>query len=473
MGKSHVFDARSRMPVTAHELFAWHAREGAFERLAPPWERMEVLERTGDGIRTGARVVVRMRVGPVPQRLVAEHTAYSEGAMFQDTQRSGPFTKWVHTHRMWPEPTTGTSILDDEVEYILSVGPLGSLFGGGFARRTLERMFAYRHRITREDLKRHAAFVGQGPLTIAVTGASGLVGSALVPFLTTGGHTVKRLVRGKADPARNEVAWAPDKGEVDTDALEGVDAVVHLAGVNVAGQRWTPEYKDAILKSRTQGTRTLAEALARMKRKPKVLVSAGGSSIYGDRGDELLTEESSTDGEGFLSQVSREWEAAAAPAEAAGIRVVHLRIGPVLDAREGALAKMLPAFLAGGGGPIGSGRQWMSWVALEDVLGLIHFSVFTEAARGALNTVAPGAVRQADFARTLGKVLRRPAVFPVPSPVVRTLFGQMGQEALLDGARIVPQAAQRLGFAFLLPDLEGALRFTLGRTTEGPEYRHS
>ncbi|GHG70048.1 TIGR01777 family oxidoreductase [Comamonas sp. JC664] len=473
MGKSHVFDARSRMPVSATELFAWHAREGAFERLAPPWERTEVVERTGDGIRTGARVVVRMRVGPVPQRMVAEHTAYVEGVMFQDTQVSGPFTKWVHSHRMWPEPATSTSVLEDEVEYVLPVGPLGNLFGGGFARRTLERMFAYRHRITREDLKRHAAFADQGPLTIAVTGASGLVGSSLVPFLTTGGHMVKRLVRGKADAFRNEVAWSPDQGEVDTDALEGVDAVVHLAGVNVAGQRWTPEYKDAILKSRTQGTRTLAEALARMKRKPKVLVSAGGSSIYGDRGDELLTEESSTDGKGFLSHVAREWEAAAAPAEAAGIRVVHLRIGPVLDAREGALAKMVPAFLAGGGGPIGSGQQWMSWVSLEDVLGLIHFSLFTEAARGALNAVAPGAVKQGDFARTLGRVLRRPAVFPLPAAVVRTLFGEMGQEALLDGARIVPQAAQRLGFAFLLPDLEGALRFTLGRTTEGPEYRHS
>jgi uncharacterized protein (TIGR01777 family) len=332
-------------------------------------------------------------------------------------------------------------------------------------------MFAYRHRVTREDLRRHAAFAGHGPLTVAITGASGLVGTSLAPFLTTGGHRVKRLVRGKADASRGEVSWAPDKGQVDTDALEGTDAVVHLAGANV-GQRWSPEYNDLILKSRTEGTRTLCEALARMKRKPRVLVCAVGSGFYGDRGDEPLTEESAP-GTGFLADVCRAWEASTAPAEAAGIRVVHLRIGPVLDARDGALAKMLPAFKAGGGGPIGSGRQWFSWVSLEDLLGLIHFSLFTEAARGPINAVAPGVVRQADFARTLGRVLRRPAFFPVPAPVIRTLFGEMGQETVLSGAHVLPSAAGRLGFSFLLPDLEDALRFTLGRTTAGPEYRLS
>ncbi|MBZ4421114.1 TIGR01777 family oxidoreductase [Myxococcus sp. RHSTA-1-4] len=472
MGKSHVFDARSQMPVSAAELFTWHTREGAFERLSPPWERVEVVERTGDGIRTGARVVVRMSLGPIPQRMVAEHTLYEEGSLFQDTQRFGPFAKWVHTHRMLPGPDAHTSTLQDEVEYVLPMGPLGSAFGNGIARSKLARMFAYRHRVTREDLRRHAAFAAQGPLTVAITGASGLVGRSLAPFLTTGGHKVKRLVRGRADSAKGEVSWAPDKGQVDTDALEGVDAVVHLAGANVAGQRWSPEYKDVILKSRSEGTRTLAEALARMKRKPRVLVCAAGSGIYGDRGDEPLTEESAPGG-GFLADVCRAWEAATAPAEAAGIRVVRLRIGPVLDAREGALAKMLPAFKAGGGGPVGSGRQWFSWVSLEDVLGLIHFSLFTEAARGPINTVAPGTVRQEEFARTLGRVLRRPAFFPVPAPVIRTLFGEMGQETVLSGARVLPTAAERLGYRFLHRDLEDALRFTLGRTTEGPEYRSS
>lgn len=470
MGKSHVFAARSQMPVPASTLFAWHAREGAFERLTPPWEHVEVLERSGDGIRQGARLVIRMRQGPVSLRWVAEHTAYEEGTLFQDRQVSGPFAKWVHTHRTLPAQDAST--LEDEIEYALPVGPLGSAFGGAFTRSKLERMFAYRHRLTRDDLRRHAAFAGQAPLTVAITGASGLLGSQLVPFLTTGGHRLKRLVRGKADASKGEVAWAPDKGQVDTAALEGVDAVVHLAGANVAGQRWSPEYKDTILKSRTEGTRTLCQALARLSRKPKVLVCAAGTGLYGDRGDESLTE-GSAPGAGFLAEVCRAWEASTAPAEAAGIRVATLRIGPVLDARDGALAKMLPAFLAGGGGPIGSGRQWMSWISLEDVIGLIHFCLLNDAARGPINAVAPGAVRQGEFARTLGRVVRRPAFFPVPAPVIRTLFGEMGQETVLTGAHVLPEAAGKLGFPFLFPDLEGALRFTLGRTTAGPDYRHS
>lgn len=470
MGKSLMFNARSRVSVPASELFAWHTREGAFERLTPPWETIEVLERTGEGIHEGTRVVARVRIGPVAQTLVARHTQYVEGSHFQDIMESGPFAKWVHTHRMLPEPPDA-SILEDEIEYALPMGAVGRGLGGGMARKRLERMFAYRHTVTREDLRRHAAFKERGPLTVAVTGASGLVGQVLLPFLTTGGHRVRRLVRGRADAARGDVAWNPAKGEVDMAALEGVDAVVHLAGENVA-QRWTPESQERILKSRTQGTRTLCEALAKLPRKPKVLVSASAIGFYGDRGEEVVTE-ASPSGEGFLAQVCREWEAATAPAEEAGIRVVRLRIGVVLDARGGALAKLVPAFLMGGGGPVGSGRQWMSWISLEDVVGLIHFALLKPELRGAVNAVAPHAVRQEDFAKTLGRVLSRPAVMPLPAVAVRTMFGQMGQEALLDGAHVRPEAAEQHGFPFMHLELEGALRFTLGRTTAGPQFTSS
>jgi hypothetical protein len=469
MGKSLVFSARSRMPVEATELFAWHAREGAFERLTPPWERVEVVERAGDGIREGARMVVRLHVGPVAQRWEARHTKYIEGSLFQDEQVSGPFSRWVHTHRMWPEPPT--SVLEDEVVYAPPLGAAGRALGGGMIRGRLEPMFAYRHAVTREDLRRHAAFAGQGPLTVAVTGATGLVGSALTPFLSTGGHRVRRLVRGRSDAGRGDVAWNPDRGELDASALEGVDAVVHLAGANV-GQRWTPEAREAIHGSRTKGTRLLSEALARMQRKPRVLVSASAIGFYGDRGDEVLTE-ASAPGEGFLARVCRDWEASTAPAEEAGIRVVHLRIGVVLDPRGGALSQLVPAFQLGGGGRVGSGRQWMSWVSLEDVLGLIHFALFTPGLRGPVNAVAPQAVRQEELARTLGRVLSRPAVLPLPGAVVRALFGEMGQEVLLAGAHVRPEVAERHGFPFCQPALEPALRFTLGRTTEGPRFSHT
>jgi hypothetical protein len=325
--------------------------------------------------------------------------------------------------------------------------------------------------VTREDLRRHSAFAAHGPLTVAVTGATGLVGNVLVPFLTTGGHRVRRLVRGKADAARGDVSWNPARGEIDTAALEGVDAVVHLAGENVA-QKWTAEAKERILRSRSEGTRTLCEGLARMARKPRVLVCAVGVGFYGDRGEEVLTEESSTGG-GFLAQVCREWEAATAPAQEAGIRVVLLRIGVVLDPRGGALAKMLPPFLMGGGGRVGSGQQWMSWISLEDLVGFIQLGLFTEQMRGPVNAVSPQPVRQEEFARTLGRVLSRPAVLPMPAGAIRALFGEMGQETVLSGAQVRPQVAERLGFPFIHPDLESALRFALGRTRTGPEFTHS
>ncbi|HYO51830.1 TIGR01777 family oxidoreductase [Archangium sp.] len=468
MGKSQVFGARSQMPVDAREVFAWHARERAFQRLTPPWEPVEVVEHQGDGIREGARVVLRMRVGPVPLQWVARHTRYIPGSLFQDVQESGPFARWVHTHRMWDEPE-GSAVLEDEVEYALPVGALGRGVGGGYARRRLERMFAYRHAVTREDLRRHAAFAGQPPLTVAVSGASGLVGGALVPFLTTGGHRVRRLVRGQ--PEAGDIAWAPGRGGMDVAALEGVDAVVHLAGAPIAEGRWTEERKALIRRSRVEGTRVLCESLARLARPPRVLVSASAMGFYGGRGDEVLTE-SSPSGEGFLADVTREWEAATAPAEQAGIRVVHLRLGMVLSARGGALAKMLPAFLAGAGGRIGDGQQWMSWISLEDVIGLVHFALFTPGMRGPVNAVAPNPVRQEELARTLGRVLSRPALVPLPAAAVRTLFGEMGQETLLLSSRLRPEVAGRQGFTFLHPTLEQTLRFTLGKTTEGPRFRH-
>jgi hypothetical protein len=468
MGKSQVFEARSQMPVEAESVFAWHAREGAFQRLTPPWEPVEVVEHQGDGIREGTRVVLRMKVGPASLKWVARHTRYIPGSLFQDEQESGPFARWVHTHRMWDEPA-GSGVLEDEVEYALPVGALGRMFGGGYARQRLERMFAYRHAVTREDLRRHAAFAGQPPLTVAVSGASGLVGSALVPFLTTGGHRVRRLVRGR--PEAGDIAWAPGQGELDMIALEGVDAVVHLAGAPIAEGRWTEERKELIRRSRVEGTRVLCESLARLARPPKVLVSASAMGFYGSRGDEVLTE-SSPPGEGFLADATREWEAATAPAEQAGIRVVHLRLGVVLSAKGGALAKMLPAFQAGAGGRIGDGQQWMSWVSLEDVIGLVHSALFTPGLRGPVNAVAPQPVRQEELARTLGQVLSRPAVMPLPAAAVRAVFGEMGQETLLLSSRIRPEVAERQGFTFLHPTLEQTLRFTLGKTSEGPRFRH-
>jgi uncharacterized protein (TIGR01777 family) len=312
--------------------------------------------------------------------------------------------------------------------------------------------------MTASDLDRHRAFSAQGLYRVAVTGASGLVGSALVPFLANGGHTVHRLVRSRPTGAM-DIAWDPSRRQVDAGRLEGLDAVVHLAGENIAA-RWTPQQKARIRSSRVDGTRLLATALASLRNKPKVLVSASAIGIYGDRGDEIL-DESSAPGSDFLSAVAREWEAAADPARQAGIRVVNLRFGVILSPKGGALAKILPPFRLGAGGKVGSGRQWMSWIALDDVLGVIQFAIFTDSVTSPVNAVAPQPVTNEQFAHTLGQVLHRPSFASVPEFVVKMMFGEMGKATVLASQRVLPRKLQSAGFTFRHPELAEALRYEL------------
>lgn len=290
-------------------------------------------------------------------------------------------------------------------------------------------------------------------LTVAVTGASGLVGSSLIPFLTAGGHVARGVGR---------------KGsELDPSALFGADAVVHLAGAGVADERWTDARKQVLVDSRVAYTRQLVAALSRLERRPKVLVSASAIGVYGERGDEVLTEDSAVGGRegaaGFLAGLCADWEAAASEATALGVRVVNLRIGLVQSARGGALAKLLMPFKAGLGGPIGSGKQWQSWISLGDLLGAIHHALFTESLSGPVNAVGPAPVTSAEYAKVLGRVLSRPAFVPVPAFALRALFGELADGAILASQRVLPKRLETSGFQFLHADLDAALRFTLGR----------
>ena len=297
---------------------------------------------------------------------------------------------------------------------------------------------------------------------VLVSGASGLIGSALVPALDTGGHRVTRLVRGAGDGGGDTVRWDPDAGVIDAAALEGVDAVVHLAGETVAG-RWTRSKKERIMESRRGGTGLLARAIAGLERPPHTLVCASAIGVYGNRGDEPLTERSDT-GSGFLADVVREWEAATRPAAEAGIRVVNLRFGIVLSPRGGALGQMLTPFRLGVGGPLGSGRQYMSWISIDDVVGAIQHALVASRLSGPVNATAPEPVTNRVFSRTLGRVLRRPALLPVPPVALRLLFGQFADEGLLWGQRVLPEKLLESGYHFRHPSLEAALRHVLGRT---------
>lgn len=294
-------------------------------------------------------------------------------------------------------------------------------------------------------------------LKVLVSGSSGLVGSALLPALRAAGRDVKRLVRGAAT-APDQLSWNPAE-PLPPESVSGFDAIVHLAGESIVG-RWTEEKKRRIMDSRVPATRHLAAALTKAQQRPRVFVCASAIGYYGDRGDEVLREDSPS-GEGFGAELCRQWEAAAQPAADAGIRAVQIRIGIVLSTDGGALRKMLPPFRMGVGGKMGNGRQWMSWVDLRDVVGAIQHLLTADSVHGPMNMVSPNPVRNAEFTRTLASVLHRPAVFPMPAFAARLAFGQMADELLLASQRVQPAKLLASGYVFQWPDLRPALQAIL------------
>jgi len=306
-------------------------------------------------------------------------------------------------------------------------------------------------------------------MKILVTGSTGLVGTALVPALASEGHTVCRLLRPqtvvKSSPATEsqqrvlDVPWNPATGELGSEAA-GADAVVNLAGASIGGGRWTEARKGLLRGSRVDSTRALIEALAKMNPRPSVLISSSAIGIYGDRGDELLTEDSKP-GDDFLSGLALAWEAEALNAEALGMRVVLARFGVILAAHGGALAKMLLPFKLGAGGRLGSGRQWMSWVSLDDVVGSMRFALESNSIKGAMNIVSPNPVRNSEFTKVLGETLHRPALFPAPPFALRFALGEMADALLLSSQRVAPQVLEKSGYSFLHRDLASGLAAAL------------
>ncbi|MEO3759124.1 TIGR01777 family oxidoreductase [Mycobacterium sp. B14F4] len=433
------------------EVFAWHTRPGAMRRLVPPWQPMTVIAET-ESLADG-RAVLGL---PGGLRWVARHdpAGFDPPHRFVDVLASdGPTSwpprlvgRWTHTHEFDEVP--GGTRMRDRVDTPVPAA-------------ALRPMFVYRHRQLADDLAAHrdAAAAGLGSLVVAVTGASGLVGSALSAFLSTGGHRVIRLVRG---PARgnDERQWDPDRPSPDL--LNGVDAVVHLAGESIAG-RFTDAHKTAIRASRIEPTRRLAEAAADASDGPGVFVSASAVGIYGyDRGDAVLCEDS-VRGDGFLADVVSDWEAATEPAGAAGLRVVNVRTGIVQSARGGTLRLMRPLFAAGLGGRLGSGRQWLAWIGLDDLLDVYYRALYDSRLTGPVNAVAPDPVRNGDYTKALAGVLHRPAIVPVPSFGPRLLLGSQGARELAEAnQRVVPAKLQALGHRFRRPGISDALAHELG-----------
>ena len=467
-GGRSAFERRTQIEVPADQLGAWHFRAGAIHRLIPPWESIEVAQEAAPLV-DGARARIVIRKGPIRTRLVAVHSEVDPPLQFVDTQESGPFAAWRHLHRFEPAAAPAQSVLIDSIRYTLPFGVLGRTLLARPMAREIARQFAFRHARTRHDLLRHAEFAGrfgEAPMRVGVTGASGLVGRQLCAFLSTGGHEVVRFVR-TAPRGASERRWDPRDVErgVDPASVSDLDCIVHLAGAGIADRRWSEARKREILESRTLGTAALARGIARAKTPPRAFVSSSAIGFYGDRGAEWV-DEASGRGSGFLADICDQWEHSTREAREAGVRTVHLRTGIVLTAAGGALAKMLPAFLFGAGGPIGSGSQGFSWIALDDLLAATVFVARATEISGPVNAVAPEALAQREFARVLGRVVRRPSFAPLPAFAVRLLFGEMGQRALLEGAFVRPRVLREAGFRFAYPSLEDALRLELGRLVD-------
>jgi uncharacterized protein (TIGR01777 family) len=466
-----IFEHVSTYPHPRAEVFAWHRRGGGFTRLTPPGSAT-IVEGPTDGIEVGSELTLRVStplvsgllpdvplpgagVGPVGAPWHVRHVELVAGERFVDEQVSGPFRAWRHEHVFTDAPGGGTTITD-RVTWELPVR-LPARLDEALVERRLRALFDFRERQLRDDLALHAR-LDAPHVHVAVTGASGLIGRQVCALLTTGGHTVTRLTRGRPGPG--EASWDPAAGRIDTDALRRAAAVVHLAGEPIGG-RFTPRHKDAVLRSRVDGTNTLARALASAGM-PRTLVQASAIGVYGPRRPgELLTEESAS-GSGFLAEVVRAWEAAAEPAVAAGVRTVFLRTGIVLTAGGGALLQQLPLFAVGLGGRLTDAQAWTSWITLDDMARAYVHALFTPTLSGAVNAVAPNPVTSGEFARRLGRAMRRPALLPTPSFGPALLLGREGAKEMVETDQRVSAARLRdSGFRFAQPDLPDALAHVL------------
>lgn len=458
----NVFEYASEFAASSKEVFDWHKIGSAFERLSPPWDEVRIVERS-KGIEKGARTIIDVRIWPIWKRWIAEHTDYSEGVSFTDTQITGPFAYWQHHHQVFPL-TQNTSTLTDHIEYKLPLGFLGKIFGGAMIKQKLEKMFRYRHAIMRADLE-DFILAKESPIKkVVVIGASGFVGSNLCAYLDSIGLSVKKVSRRKNN-TNNSAYWDPAMSDPDPEIFENADAVIHLAGESIAEGIWTNAKKKRIRDSRVLSTTSLSKILSNLKNPPKVFLCASGTGIYGERKDELL-DENSAHGKGFLTEVAEEWEGATESALKSGIRVVNMRFGIVLSPAGGALKELLIPFKMRMGAYWGKASSaYMSWIGMDDLLGGIRFCMQNDDMSGPVNFVAPNPVTNYEFIRALEKVFNQKAFLPVPSSLLKLFMGQKAQDLLLSSTRVHPKKLLENHFEFRYPNIKDALKHLTGNAT--------
>ncbi len=444
-------------PCSAAELFTWHNREGALERLLPPWQRATVLARQG-GIAPGGHVLMRIQTGPFSYHWQARHTDLQPPVMFRDIQERGPFTHFAHTHRFSDTPRG--ALLEDCIDYALpGQGYLPKMLTRQ-VDQTLGRMFAYREAVLRDDIRLHQDCSRQ-PLRILISGASGVLGRALVPLLTTGGHQVHTLVRRPPVAGRREIFWDPSRGILDRASLPEVDGVIHLAGEYIGLKRWDAAMRERVLTSRVAGTRLLTEAIAAQSTPPAVFLGASAIGYYGDCGQTEVVEDRPA-GTDFISTVCAAWEEAAAPARQAGIRTVLMRLGVGLSQTGGALQRLLALRPLGVFRRFGAGNQMISWISIDDMIAaMLHCLVNADLA-GPVNIAAPQPATNEELMTSLATLGRLPLLPAIPATLLQLVYGQMAGEIALSSCRVSVAKLVASGFTFRHPSLAEALCHQLG-----------
>ena len=457
-----LFEHLSEYPCSAEELYNWHSRSGALERLLPPWENISVLARRG-GIEPGGMVELKMHAGPFPFRFRARHIDNVPGVMFRDIQEKGPFAGWSHAHYFKDSVSDPNqrSILNDRVEYSLPGHRFLPRFIKNHVARSLENLFCHRQTQLSEDIALHQRS-STIPLRILVTGASGVIGRDLLPLLTTGGHQVFTLVRRQPNPEKREIYWDPVNGVLTESDLPELDGVIHLAGEYIGLSRWKEEKKRRVIDSRIKGTKLLAQTLAARQSIPKVLLCASAVGYYGD-GLDRVVDETNPPGDDFISEVCRVWEKGTRAARDAGIRTVFMRLGIGLTPQGGALKHILSTSPLGFIRRFGTGGQYISWISRDDMVSAMLHMLSCPTLEGPVNIAAPQPVTNAEFMQTLAHVSGRPLLFPLPGWFLKMIYGQMASEILLSGCRVSSQKLQNSGFKFRHPTLETALRSLLGK----------
>lgn len=450
---SHTHD----YPVPVEALFEYHQRKGALARLTPPWEKVKVVQEA-ESLEDGNEVKLETEIGPFNTSWNIQHFDYKQNSQFCDQLIKGPFKKWIHKHK-FESSGNNQSRLTDHIAYDLPFG--GNLFTN-FVTKKLERLFKYRNEIIEKDLVTHKLPQTPTPMRILVTGATGLIGRALVPFLRLQGHTVLPLSRYLRDDC---IWWDPYKKDIDPEAFRDTDAVIHLAGESVFQGRWTRERKRGILESRFLTTHFLVDCMTKAAKKPNVFICASGTGYYGSQID-FTADETAPAGRDFLAYVCKSWEKAASRAKEQGIRVINLRTGLVLSPAGGILSKLLPLFKLGLGGSLGNGNQMLSWITIDDVLGIIQYCLAENSISGPVNVVAPKSTTNKDFAQTLANVLGRPCIVKVPSLMAQIVMGKrMATETVLSDIDCVPHKILNAGYNFRYPELSEAVGYLCGTIT--------